>query len=88
VAAIAPVVPEKLPPRPCVVDSVRLALVMAALVGWLEGEQRDVIEFLREENRVLKAQLRGRRMRLIDDDRHRRRQLFDGFGEEESLPVR
>ena len=30
-------------------------LVLAALFGWLEREQRDVIEFLREENRVLKG---------------------------------
>jgi putative transposase len=41
------------------------------LFGWLEREQRDVIEFLREENRVLKAQLHGRRLRLNDDDRRR-----------------
>ena len=37
--------------------------VLAALLGWLEAEQRDVIAFLREENRVLKAQLGGRRLR-------------------------
>lgn len=41
------------------------------MFGWLEREQRDVIEFLREENRVLKAQLQGRRLRLTDDDRRR-----------------
>jgi hypothetical protein len=29
-------------------------MLLAALVGWLEREQRDVIAFLREENRVLK----------------------------------
>jgi hypothetical protein len=34
-----------------------LQLLLAALVGWLEREQRDVIAFLHEENRVLKAQL-------------------------------
>jgi hypothetical protein len=31
-----------------------LQLFVAALFGWLEQQQRDVIEFLREENRVLK----------------------------------
>jgi hypothetical protein len=36
-----------------------LHLILAALLGWLERKQRDVIEFLREENRVLKAQLRA-----------------------------
>jgi hypothetical protein len=44
-------------------------LLVAALFGWLEREQRDVIEFLPEENRVLKRQLRGRRLRLCDDER-------------------
>ena len=48
-----------------------LHLILAALFGWLEREQRDVIEFLREENRILKAPLHGRRMRLSDDERRR-----------------
>jgi putative transposase len=48
-----------------------LQVILAALSGWLEREQRDVINFLREENRVLKAQLRGRRVRLTDDQRRR-----------------
>lgn len=48
-----------------------LHLMVAALFGWLEREQRDVIVYLREENRVLKAQLHGRRMRLTDDERRR-----------------
>jgi len=30
-------------------------MLLTALLGWLEREQREVIEFLREENRVLKA---------------------------------
>ena len=48
-----------------------LHLIVAALFGWFEREQREVIEFLREENRVLKAQLHGRRLRLNDDQRRR-----------------
>ena len=39
-------------------------MLLAALAGWLDREQRDVIVFLREENRALKAQLGGRRLRL------------------------
>jgi transposase InsO family protein len=46
-------------------------MLFAWLLGWLEAEQRDVIAFLREENRVLKAQLGRRRLRMDDD--HRRR---------------
>jgi putative transposase len=49
---------------------VPLHLLLATLFGWLDREQRDVIAFLREEN-VLKAQLRGRRVRLTDDERRR-----------------
>ena len=39
-------------------------MLLAALLVWLEAEQRDVITFLREENRVLKAQV-GTRRRLF-----------------------
>ena len=46
-------------------------MLLAALLGWLEREQRDVIAFLREENRALKAQLTGRRLRLNDAQRRR-----------------
>lgn len=46
-------------------------MLLAALLGWLEREQRDVIAFLREENRALKAQLAGRRLRLSDAQRRR-----------------
>ena len=46
-------------------------MLLAALLGWLEREQRDVIAFLREENRALKAQLTGRRLQLNDAQRRR-----------------
>ena len=46
-------------------------LVIAALGGWLQREQADVIAYLREENRILKARIAGRRLRF-DDDEHRR----------------
>jgi hypothetical protein len=48
-----------------------LQMLLAALLGWLEREQRDVIAFLREENRALKAQLGSRWLRLNDDQRRR-----------------
>jgi len=34
--------------------------VVAILCGWVQREQNDVIAFLREENRILKARLKGR----------------------------
>lgn len=46
-------------------------MLLATLLGWLEREQRDIIAFLHEENRALKAQLGGRRLRLNDDQRRR-----------------
>jgi hypothetical protein len=43
-------------------------------------EQRNVIEFLREENRVLRRQLRGRRLQLCDDERRRLAALGERLG--------
>jgi hypothetical protein len=37
-------------------------LFVASLLGWLHCEQHKVVEYLREENRVLKAQLHSRRV--------------------------
>jgi hypothetical protein len=48
-----------------------LHLFVASLLGWLQREQHDIIQYLREENRVLKAQLRHQRLRMTDDDRRR-----------------
>jgi putative transposase len=53
-----------------VVSVAPLQIVLAALAGWLSGRQQ-VIEYLVEENRVLRAQLRGQRLRLTDDQRRR-----------------
>jgi HTH-like domain len=44
---------------------------VAALCGWILREQDDVIAFLRVENRVLRAQLRARRVCLSDEERRR-----------------
>ena len=55
-------------------------MLLAALLGWLEREQRDVIAFLREENRALKAQLGNRRLRLNDDQRRRLAVLGERLG--------
>ena len=38
--------------------------LMLALAGWVNRQQQDVIDYLREENRVLRAGLRGKRLRL------------------------
>ena len=46
-------------------------LLLAALAGWLNKEQQKVLEYLREEHRVLRAQLGDRSLGLDDDQRRR-----------------
>jgi hypothetical protein len=41
------------------------------VAGWIQRHQQQVITYLQEENRVLKAQLGGRRLRLTDTERRR-----------------
>ena len=43
--------------------------VVIVMAGWMNQRQQDVIEYLREENRVLREQLGGRRLRFTDDQR-------------------
>jgi transposase InsO family protein len=50
-------------------DPFRLLLV--AVAGWMNHEQQQVIEYLREENRILRAQIGTRRLRFDDDQRRR-----------------
>jgi hypothetical protein len=45
--------------------------VLIALSGWMNQRQLQVIDNLREENRVLREQLGSRRLRLNDDQRRR-----------------
>ena len=39
--------------------------VVIALSGWMNGRQLLLIDYLREENRVLREQLGGKRLRLL-----------------------
>src|SRR5688572_1812862 len=48
-----------------------LSFLVACLSGWLNQHQQFVIEYLTEENRVLREQLGGRRLRFTDDQRRR-----------------
>ena len=51
------------------IDPFRLLLI--SLAGWLNEQQQDVIGYLQEENRVLREQLGGKRLRFNDDQRRR-----------------
>ena len=48
-----------------------LALAVAILAGFLNRQQQDAIEYLREENRVLREMLGGRRLRFTNEQRRR-----------------
>jgi hypothetical protein len=50
-------------------DPFRLLLI--SISGWMSQQQRDIIHYLQEENRVLRQQLGGKRLRLGDDQRRR-----------------
>ncbi len=50
-------------------DAFHLQLLLASFAGWVNREQAQVLDYLREENRVLEEQLKGKRLRLTDDQR-------------------
>jgi len=59
-------------------DPFRFLLVSVA--GWMNQSQLRTIHYLREENRVLREQLGGRRLRLNDDQRRRLAAKAKGLG--------
>ena len=48
-----------------------LQFLLVALAGWVNQYQREVIDYLQTENRVLREQLGARRPRFTDDQRVR-----------------
>jgi hypothetical protein len=63
---------------PRVLDPFQFVLI--AVGGWMNQRQLQMIDYLREENRVLREQLRGRRVRLNDDQRRRLATRAKGLG--------
>jgi hypothetical protein len=57
-----------------------LQVLIAMVAGWLQRHQQQVITYLLEENRVLKAQLGDRRLRLTDTERRRLATLAHPLG--------
>lgn len=53
------------------VETFALRFLLAVLAGWVNHRQQEALEYLIEENRVLKEQMHGRRLRLTDDQRRR-----------------
>ena len=63
---------------PTVLDPFQFVLI--AVAGWMNQRQLQMIEYLREENRVLREQLGERRLRLTDDQRRRLAARAKGLG--------
>jgi putative transposase len=63
---------------PRVLDPFRFVLI--AVAGWMNQRQLQIIDYLREENRVLREQLGGRRVRLNDNQRRRLAAKAKGLG--------
>ena len=59
-------------------DPFRFLLI--AVAGWMNHHQLQMIDYLREENRVLRELLAGRRMQLNDDQRRRLAARAKGLG--------
>ncbi len=51
--------------------SLPLQFLLLMFSGWVNRQQADVIDYLQDENRILREQLSGRRLRLTDDQRRR-----------------
>ena len=54
--------------------------VLIAVSGWMNQQQLELINYLREENRVLREQLGGKRLRFNDDQRRRLAAKAKGWG--------
>ena len=51
------------------IDVSAFQMLLLPVTSWLDQREREVLAYLIEENRVLRRQLGGRRLRLTDDDR-------------------
>lgn len=52
----------------------------SVLAGWVNQRQQDVLEYLREENRVLREHLGGKRIRFTNEQRIRLAEKAKGLG--------
>jgi len=57
-----------------------LHILIAMVAGWIQRHQQQVITYLQEENRVLKAHLGGRQLHLTDTERRRLAALAHPLG--------
>src|SRR5438046_9518053 len=48
-----------------------LEFLLLLFAGWVNRRQLAVIDYLKEENRILREQMQGRRLQFTDDQRRR-----------------
>lgn len=46
-------------------------ILLFAVAGWVNREQLKVIDYLKQENRLLRAQIKKKRVRLSESDRRK-----------------
>ena len=46
-------------------------LLIGIVAGWLNRQQQAVIDYFKTENEILRRQIKGRRLRLLDVERRR-----------------
>jgi transposase-like protein len=61
-----------------VLDPFRFVLI--SIAGWMNQQQQQAIDYLREENKALREQPGGRRLRFTDDQRRRLAAKAKGLG--------
>jgi putative transposase len=54
-----------------VIDISAFHMLLFTVTSWLDRREREVLAYLIEENRLLRRQVGGRRLRLTDDDRRK-----------------
>jgi len=62
--------------------------IVAMVAGWLQREQGTVIEYLKEENRVLREHIGSKRIRFSDSQRRRLARIRKVGGQERAIQPR
>ncbi len=59
-------------------STIPLQFLVMMLAGWVNRNQQDVIDYLLEENRILREHRGGKRLRFTDSQRRRLARKYDG----------
>ena len=59
-----------------------LTILLLMLAGWINRQQQEMIEYLKEENKILREKLGGKRLLLTDSQRRRLAILGKKLGRE------